>query len=531
MAPPEWIVLMISSENKKRGDVVSEANSSQTIGHHNHFAAIVEYSDDAIVSKDLNGIIQSWNKSAERIFGYTAEEAVGQSITLILPPERLHEEPGILARIRSGERIDHYETVRRRKDGTLIDVSLTISPIKDETGEIVGASKIARDITASKRAEQLQRRFAAIVESSDDAIISKDLNGIIQSWNRGAEQIFGYFASEVIGKPVTILIPEGRLDEEPRILARIRRGEKIDHYETVRRRKDGTLINISLTVSPISDATVKVIGASKIARNITDRKKAEEALQRAHEELEERVKARTASLNEALRQMQEFSYTVSHDLRAPIRAMRGYACAVLEDYGERLDDPGREYLNKIVRGSDRMEQLIRDVLVYSRIAQAKIDLQPLALDDLVKDVIDQQPNFAASKTEIILKTPLAAVLGHESLLAQAVSNLLNNARKFVAPGKRPRIEIWTETRSNKVRLWIKDNGIGIMPEFQSRLFGLFERFHEEGDYEGTGIGLAIVRKSVERMGGTVGVESDGTDGSSFWVELPSPTGSDTLSKA
>ena len=211
--------------------------------------------------------------------------------------------------------------------------------------------------------------------------------------------------------------------------------------------------------------------------------------------------------------------------------MRGYACAVLEDYGERLDDPGREYLNKIVRGSDRMEQLIRDVLVYSRIAQAKIDLQPLALDDLVKDVIDQQPNFAASKTEIILKTPLAAVLGHESLLAQAVSNLLNNARKFVAPGKRPRIEIWTETRSNKVRLWIKDNGIGIMPEFQSRLFGLFERFHEEGDYEGTGIGLAIVRKSVERMGGTVGVESDGTDGSSFWVELPSPTGSDTLSKA
>src|SRR6185503_5996904 len=120
MAPPEWIVLMISSENKKRGDVVSEANSSQTIGHHNHFAAIVEYSDDAIVSKDLNGIIQSWNKSAERIFGYTAEEAVGQSITLILPPERLHEEPGILARIRSGERIDHYETVRRRKDGTLI---------------------------------------------------------------------------------------------------------------------------------------------------------------------------------------------------------------------------------------------------------------------------------------------------------------------------------------------------------------------------------------------------------------------------
>src|SRR6185312_15377286 len=154
-------------------------------------------------------------------------EAIGKSITLIIPPDRLDEEPEILSRIHRGERIDHFETIRRRKDGTLINVSLSISPVKDDSGNIIGASKIARDITEHQRAEELQRRFAAIVESSDDAIISKDLNGVIQSWNRGAEHIFGYLASEAIGKPVTMLIPEGRLDEEPQILGRIRRGEKI----------------------------------------------------------------------------------------------------------------------------------------------------------------------------------------------------------------------------------------------------------------------------------------------------------------
>jgi PAS domain S-box-containing protein len=494
--------------------------SAGTVPNHHHFASIVEYSDDAIVSKDLNGTIQSWNKSAERIFGYTAEEAIGKSITLIIPPDRLDEEPEILSRIHRGERIDHFETIRWRKDGALINVSLTISPVKDDSGNIIGASKIARDITEHMRAEELQRRFAAIVESSDDAIISKDLNGVIQSWNRGAEHIFGYLASEAIGKSVTILIPEGRLDEEPQILGRIRKGEKIDHYETIRRRKDGTLINISLTVSPIRDSSGKVIGASKIARDITDRKKAESELQRAHEELEERVKARTASLNEAMAQMQEFSYTVSHDLRGPVRAMRGYASAVLEDCGERLNEECQEYLRKIVRGSDRMEQLIRDVLIYSRLARTDIKTEVVSLNELVPDIIEQYPDFRAPGVEIIIQKPLLPVMGHPSSLAQAISNLVNNAKKFVAPGKTARIEIRTEKRSNKVRLWIQDNGIGINPMFQSRLFGMFERLHESDEYEGTGIGLAIVRKVVEKMGGTVGVKSDGVNGSSFWIELP-----------
>jgi PAS domain S-box-containing protein len=241
-------------------------------------AAIVDSSDDAIVSKTLDGIIQSWNAAAERIFGYTAEEAVGRHITLLFPADRLEEEDRIIARIRAGQRVEHFDTVRRRKDGAAIPVSLTISPIKDEEGRIVGASKIARDITERKRAEETNAKLAAIVESSGDAIVSKDLDGIITSWNRGAERVFGYTAQEAVGQPVTMLMPPERADEEPGILARIRRGEKIDHYETIRRRKDGTLLTISLTVSPIFGPDGKVIGASKIARDITRRKQAEERL-------------------------------------------------------------------------------------------------------------------------------------------------------------------------------------------------------------------------------------------------------------
>jgi PAS domain S-box-containing protein len=253
-------------------------------------ASIVESSDDAIVSKDLDGIIKTWNPGAERLFGYTAEEVIGKPITLLIPIDRHDEEPDILSRIRRGECIDHYETVRRRNDGSLIEISVTVSPIKNAEGRIIGASKIARDITERRRTEQLTRRLASIVESSDDAIVSKDLDGIIKTWNPGAERLFGYTAEEVIGKPITLLIPIDRHDEEPDILSRIRRGERIDHYETVRRRKDGSLVEISLTVSPIKNAEGTVVGASKTARDITERRRAQEQQNLLVREMSHRVK-------------------------------------------------------------------------------------------------------------------------------------------------------------------------------------------------------------------------------------------------
>jgi PAS domain S-box-containing protein len=400
----------------------------------------------------------------------------------------------------------------RRHDGEYRWFKTRGVPLRDESGRIIYWFGTCTDIEDLKQAEMGLQRLAAIVESSDDAIISKDLNGIVCSWNKGAERIFGYTADEVIGKPITVLMPPERINEEPGILERIRKGERIDHYETVRRRKDGTLLNVSLTVSPISDARGKVIGASKIARNITDRV-------RAKEKLEQTVSERTASLREAIAQMEEFSYSFSHDLRAPVRAMKGYAQFILDQYAARLDAKGCDLLERIVRGSARMEQLIHDVLTYTRLASSDIELKRVSLKQFLQDLVQQFPEFQRPRAEVVIRGPLPDILAHEPSLGQAVSNLLANGVKFVAQGTTPRLHLWTETRGDKVRLWVEDNGVGIQPQYQHRLFRIFERVHQDARFDGTGIGLAIVRKAAERMGGAVGVESDGITGSSFWIEL------------
>lgn len=394
----------------------------------------------------------------------------------------------------------------------------------------ISRHKASRRRGVRREAESDARRnahFAAIIESSQDAIVSKSLEGVIQSWNNAAERIFGYTAREVVGKPITILIPKDRLDEELDILARISSGQRIEHYETVRRRKDGTLLDVSLTISPIRDDSGKVIGASKIARDITEQKKAQIALQearkqlqRSNDELEERVKLRTESLNRAMAQMEEFTYSVSHDLRAPLRAIKGYTLALKEDAWDKLGGDSQNYVDRIVVSADRMDRLIRDVLVYSRLAQSQVETSPVFLDQLVPDLISQFPELQPPNADIIITKPLLPVIGHASALTQAISNLLINAVKFVAPGVHPAVKVWTERRGNCVRLWVQDNGIGIPPEFHKKLFGLFERINESDKYKGTGIGLAIVRKAMEKMGGKAGVESDGSNGSSFWSELP-----------
>ncbi|MFO7719965.1 MAG: PAS domain S-box protein [Gillisia sp.] len=249
-------------------------------------SAIVESSDDAIVSKDLNGIVTSWNAGAERIFGYTEAEILGKSITCLIPEDRLEEEKEILHNIRIGKRVDHIETIRLDKNGREIPISLTVSPVKNAAGEVVGASKVARNISDRLKVEEKTSLLSAIVESSDDAIISKNLDGIIMSWNPGAEAIFGYSEAEAVGQPVTMLIPEERLEEEEVILKKIKKGEKLDHFETVRKHKSGKNITISLTVSPTKDSRGNVTGASKVARDITTQVEAHEILEKYTRSLE-----------------------------------------------------------------------------------------------------------------------------------------------------------------------------------------------------------------------------------------------------
>jgi PAS domain S-box-containing protein len=513
-------------------------------------AAIVEHSDDAIISKDLNGIITTWNAGAERIFGYKSEEIVGHSVLELIPVDRQDEEPGILARLRRGERIDHYETVRQRKDGTPVDVSLTVSPMKDDSGKVIGASKIARDITDRKRAQKIQHALYELTSTVNGAVALHDIYDAAldavcrcQGTHRAAillydsEGMMRFQAwrnlSDGYRKAVEGHSPWKRDELSPRpICIDDVRTEKFDAplRDAITRERIRSMTFLPITYegrllgkfmvyydAPHHFTSEELQPAQTIVTQVAF------AIERRRtgENLERMVNERTASLREAIAQMEEFSYSVSHDLRAPVRAMQCYAEVLMEDYGGELDDHAKRYLERIIHSGVRMDQLIQDILTYSRLSRREIKLQPISLDRLTREIVNQYLDVKpASGPDITLDGALLPVVGHEASLSQAVSNLLNNAIKFVAPGTQPRIQVWTERRNGEVRLWIEDNGIGIKPEYQHRLFNVFERVHPEKNYEGTGIGLAIVRKAAERMGGKAGVESNGVDGSKFWIQLP-----------
>lgn len=249
-------------------------------------------------------------------------------------------------------------------------------------------------------------------------------------------------------------------------------------------------------------------------------RQARDELEKANQELENRVQRRTASLEEAVSQMEEFSYSVSHDLRAPLRAMSAYADALLQEYGEKLDETAQGYLQRIIRNSLRMEKLTHDVLTYSRVARSEVIVARVKTECLLDDLIAQYTNLQVPSATIIIQRPLKDVLAHEVSLGQALTNLLTNSVKFVKPGVHPVIHIRTELNGGTVCIWIEDNGVGIDPAQHGRIFNMFERLNPKAGYEGTGIGLAIVRKAVEKMGGKTGLKSDGKSGSQFWIELP-----------
>jgi PAS domain S-box-containing protein len=513
-------------------------------------SAIVEHSDDAIISKDLNGTITSWNNGAERIFGYTADEIVGRSVITLIPPELQYEEPGILAKLRKGERIDHYETTRRRKDGIDVEVSLTVSPLKDETGKIIGASKIARDITEKKRAQRIQQALYDLTSAVNRSVALPDiydaaLTAVCRCQYAQRVAILLYDAdgtmrfkawrnlSDEYRHAVEGHSPWQRDDPSPQpvCIDNVIHAPLEDHLHAVINREGIQ----SLAFLPITYEN-RLLGKFMVYYDAPHHFTAEElqpaqtivsqvafAIERRRtgETLERMVNERTASLREAIAQMEEFSYSVSHDLRAPVRAMQCYAEVLMEDYGAQLDEHAKKYLDRIIRGGTRMDRLIQDILTYSRLSRREIQLHPISLDKLTREIVRQYLDLSsAANPDISVEGQLSTVIGHEPSLSQAISNLLNNAVKFVAPGATPKVHVRTERRNGDVRLWIEDNGIGIKPEYQHRLFSVFERVHPEKNYEGTGIGLAIVRKAAERMGGKAGVESDGVNGSKFWIQLP-----------
>jgi PAS domain S-box-containing protein len=645
--------------------------------------AIVDSSDDAIISKNLDGHITSWNHGAERLYGYTAEEAIGKSIFIVVPPDRHEEEKEILERLQRGERVDHFETTRRRKDGKVIDVSLTISPLKNQQGKIVGASKIARDITEQKRAEQairtlnarltedlaamtrmqqlstrliqsggtpellgeildagieitaadmgniqllddggrlgiaahrgfaapfleffsevhdglaacgsaLQRgerviiedvasspvfagtpslevmlaagvravqstplvsrtgkvlgmfsthyrrqhhpterelrlldllarqaadlierkrgeedrsQLSAIVEASGDAIYTYDLNGTILNWNRAAEELYGFVPEQIIGRPAETIVPPDKRGELHEIIkaAGGASGKIIRNLETARMRSDGSIFPAVLTISPIRDGSGRAVALSVIARDVTERKRVENELRRANADLE------------------QFAYSASHDLQEPLRTIKIYSQLLAYRLGTFVEGETAEFLDFLRNAATRMELLVRDVLAYTQVTRLDAPIEQVDTNKAVAEVIANLRGAITESGAAVTFDRLPAVSVHSTHMRQLFQNLIGNAIKYRSDDRAPVVHIGAERQDGYWLFTVRDNGIGIQPEFWEQIFGLFTRLHNTDRYSGTGIGLAICQRIVERYSGRIWVESEVGCGSAFRFTLP-----------
>lgn len=393
-----------------------------------------------------------------------------------------------------------------RPSGTRCWAAVRGRGVYSDAGEVVGMIGIVQDVTERQTSDEIRGHLTAVIESSIDAVISKTLDSIIQTWNPSAERMFGYRAEEIIGKPVTVLIPPGHDDEEPAILERLKRGERIDHYETVRVRKDGTLIHVSLAVSPIKDAHGRVIGASKIARDISEQKRVEEALRLTD------------------RRKDEFLATLAHELRNPLAPIR--QATLIAQSPSATEDQKRwshELINRQVRN---MALLLDDLLDISRITRGTLALrlEPTDLAAVVDAAVETaKPVIDAKRHQFSVQTPTDRIelIADPLRLAQVLANLLTNAAKYTDPDGR--IGLSVRRDGGHVVLCVTDNGIGIPPESIGNLFEMFSQVKSSKDRSegGLGIGLALAKGLVELHGGTIAVKSAGVErGSEFIVRLP-----------
>jgi len=457
------------------------------------------------------------NGAGLELLGCSDAEVVGGSI------EDFHFDPGdardSLRRLLAGETLRDHTTVLRGSDGSMRHVRIAANGQWD-AGRLIYSRWFVRDVTHERLAESARAHLAAIVESSDDAIVSKNLEGIIRSWNGAAERLFGYTVEEAVGQPVTLIIPPERVQEEQQILERLRRGERIDHFETVRVAKSGRRIDVSLTISPIRDASGVIVGASKIARNISERKASEQAQQRTIGELKRAEEA----LRDADRRKDEFLAVLAHELRNPLAPIR-YAVAMARKTGGR-ESERMQAQGIIERQVAHMSRLLDDLLDVSRITRGTLVLRRSSVDfaAVVAPALEAaRPLIEAHGHSLTVKLPEKPVLlvADPVRLAQVLANLLINAAKYTDAGGC--IELEARQEGSELVVAVRDNGIGISAEMMPRLFTLFAQGScaLERSEGGLGIGLSLVRGLVELHGGTVAAHSKGAEqGSEFMVRLP-----------
>jgi PAS domain S-box-containing protein len=524
-----WIRWEVRPWRESNGQIGGILVFSEDVSRRKHdeevrarLAAIVVHSDDAIIGKDINSIITSWNAGAERIFGYAAEEIIGCSIKRIIPSDRQQEEDLIMGRIRQGESVEHFETRRLTSDGRLIDVSVTVSPIKDSLGRITGASKIVRDITEAKMSEaalrQSRQEFKELFDYAPIGYHEVDAEGRLVRINQAELIMLGYSAEELFGQFVWKISAQEEISRQA-VLAKLDGRQPPPAFERIFRRKDGTTFPVLVEDRIVKNTDGSITGIRAMVQDITERKAAEQKIHQLNAELEHRVIERTAQLAAANKELEAFSYSVSHDLRAPLRAMDGFSQAVEEDFGPQLPEEGRRYLRTIREGAQKMGTLIDDLLTFSRLSRQPLSTRAVNTGSLVQGVLEEmQAHHPEHAVEIHLGK-LPSCQGDPALLKQVWVNLLSNAFKYSRNRHPAVIEIGCRTTETESIYYVRDNGTGFDMRYAHKLFGVFQRLHRAEDFEGTGVGLAIVQRVVHRHGGRVWAEAEPDRGATFYFTL------------
>jgi PAS domain S-box-containing protein len=455
-----------------------------------------------------------WDDYVHPLFGLEPETFPGHIddlLDLLHPDDRARAKEVIAETL---EKDAPYDTEYRViwPDGTMHCLAARGKVYRDQTGKAARLTGVCWDVTDRKRTEELSQQLAAIIESAADPIMSTDLDGTIRSWNAGAAELFGYRGDEMIGRSVTVLIPDRLLEDEHRVVEQVVHGEQVELFDTIRRKKDGTLVPVSLRISPIKDSNGHIVGASTIVRDITEQKR-----------IEEQRRLLVVDLERSNLELEQFASVASHDLQEPLRMVSSYTQLLEQRYTDKLDDTAREFIAYAVDGAKRMQRLINDLLEFSRVGTR--GKSPVAVDaNVVLSAVRANLSVAIEAAGArVTNEELPTVVADQTQLSQLLQNLIGNAIKFHGT-KPPCIHIAASERPAEWIFTVRDNGIGIEPEYFDRIFAIFQRLHGVSEYPGTGIGLAVCKRIAERHGGRIWVESDPGNGSIFSFSLPKSHG-------
>jgi len=475
-----------------------------------HLAAIVRSSEDAILSKDRNAIVTSWNEAAERLYGYTPDEIVGKSVALLIPPERQGEELEIVRKILAGERIDHYETERIRKDGTRIAVSLTASPIHDARGEVVGVSTQARDMTTTQAAlrsveQQLHGAPVGIAVFS----VAPDTFGQLLTANLEMTRLLGYSPAEMAELSAGAITHPDDAEPERILFEELAAGRRSSFgLEKRNRHRDGHWIWVWLTVSLLGGGDPPNMAIAHLL-DISERKAAEDELER-----------RRRNLERSNAELDQFAYVASHDLKEPLILLSAYTRMLAERHGDDLDEEGLTFLGHVREEAARMKSMIDDLLDYSRLQTSAEEAGRVALGDVLDTALRTlAPRVEETGARIDVDGELPVVEGSSVQFERLFRNLIGNALKFRGE-EPPVVTLSAERADHEWVVCVRDNGIGIDPAKAERIFEVFQRLHSQDEYAGTGMGLAICKRIVERHRGRIWVDPVSGGGSAFKFALP-----------